>query len=159
MNSVYLLLGANLGNPKDQLETATEMISLQLGDIQDRSALYRSSAWGVQNQPDFYNQVLSVQTKYTASEVLSICQGIEKDLGRTRGQKWGARIIDIDILYFNNKIIDRTDLHIPHPYLHQRRFTLLPLCEIAPNYIHPKMGQTNKQLLANCTDPLSVIKI
>lgn len=159
MNNVHLLLGANLGNPKQQLQSAAEMITQQLGSITAQSALYRSEAWGVEDQPDFYNQVLIVQTKRLAAEVLLICQRIEDNLGRIRKQKWGARVIDIDILYFNTDVIDSKNLKVPHPYLHQRRFTLLPLSEIAPDYVHPILGYSNRELLEQCSDTLSVFKI
>lgn len=159
MNNVYLLLGANLGNPSQQLQSAAKMVAQQLGNIIARSEFYRSEAWGVEEQPDFYNQVLSVETDHTARETLHICQHIENTLGRVRKEKWGARVIDIDILYFNTEIIDSDDLKVPHPYLHLRRFTLLPLTEIVPNFVHPILGDTNDELLAQCPDTLSVFKI
>jgi 2-amino-4-hydroxy-6-hydroxymethyldihydropteridine diphosphokinase len=130
-----------------------------LGDVIAESSIYRSAAWGVEDQPDFYNQVMLTKTKYDAETTLQICQQIENTLGRIRNEKWGARIIDIDVLYFNMDIIDTTTLKVPHPYLHLRRFTLLPLCEIANNFRHPILGQTNAELLQHCLDPLSVIKI
>lgn len=159
MNTAHLLLGANLGDPVQQIHAAVALIAEFLGEVITQSALYRSSAWGVSDQPDFYNQVLILHTAHSAEETLTICQSIENKLGRVRLQKWGARVMDIDILYFNNETIRSQHLQVPHPYLHLRRFTLLPLCEVAPQYIHPVMGISNFDLLEQCPDTLPVIKM
>ena len=153
MNSVYLLLGANLGNPAQQLQSALSEIKRHVGSVILASSLYQSAAWGVQNQPSFLNQVLLVHTRLAAMELLRVCQEIENKLGRVREIKWGARVIDIDILYFNNDIIQEVDLSIPHPYISERNFTLIPLVEIAPNYINPALEQTNLELLKQSIDP------
>ena len=159
MNEVYILLGANLGKPLDQLNSALIHLQNELGNLLTKSSIYQSEAWGVTDQPIFYNQVLLFQSKYSAEKCLSICQKIENDLGRVRKEKWGARVIDIDILYYNNEIIEKPHLIIPHPYIQDRRFTLEPLVEIADSYKHPKLHLSNKDLLLNCNDNLGVRKI
>ena len=158
MNEIFILLGANLGNPMLQLQKAQELLIDKLGEVISASSLYESEAWGVVDQPVFLNQVLLLATKYTAQESLLICQMIENELGRVRKEKWGARVIDIDILYFNSEIIENQNLIVPHPYIQDRKFTLQPLFEIAPSYKHPKLNLTNTQLLLNCTDNLEVKK-
>ncbi|MFD1771082.1 2-amino-4-hydroxy-6-hydroxymethyldihydropteridine diphosphokinase [Sphingobacterium suaedae] len=156
MNRVFLLLGANLGNPVKQLAKAAGEIVLRVGKIEIHSAIYRSEAWGVTDQPMFLNQVLMVSTKLDAIDVLDSIQKIEHDLGRVRLTKWGARVIDIDILYFNEENINHERLIVPHPYLPDRKFALVPLQEIAPNFVHPGLGRTNTDLLESCEDPLAV---
>lgn len=159
MNTIYILLGANLGNPQEQLYKAKVLLSHKLGELVKESSLYKSEAWGIEDQPVFLNQVLLLETKCDAEECLTICQEIENELGRVRKEKWGARLIDIDILYFNSEIIGKKHLTIPHPYIQDRKFTLEPLCEIAESYKHPKLNQSNKELLLNCRDNLDVTKI
>lgn len=156
MNEVFLLLGANLGDPEKQLKDAIHEIGIHIGTIQTSSSVYRSEAWGVTDQPHFLNQALIVSTELPALTVLDSIQAIEKRLGRVRLTKWGARVIDIDMLYFNNEYIQHERLTIPHPYLADRRFVLVPLQEIAPDFIHPTLGVTNTVLLENCEDPLQV---
>lgn len=159
MNTIYILLGANLGNPEEQLLKARHLLNERLGPILKASSLYESEAWGVEDQPVFLNQVLLVSTDKEAQQCLIICQDIENELGRIRKEKWGARIIDIDILYFNSEVINNYNLIVPHPYIQERKFTLEPLCEIAESYKHPKLNLTNKELLLNCSDNLNVKKI
>lgn len=159
MNDVYLLLGANLGNPLEQIRSACIQIADLLGEIVGMSSIYESEAWGIEDQPPFYNQALLVNTTFSALETLHICQQIEQALGRVRKEKWGARVIDIDILYFNADVIHAIPLTVPHPHLHLRRFTLEPLSEIAGEYVHPTLHLTNSELLNACTDKLAVIKL
>ncbi|NGF58090.1 2-amino-4-hydroxy-6-hydroxymethyldihydropteridine diphosphokinase [Parapedobacter sp. SGR-10] len=159
MNKVYILLGANLGNPLEQIEQAKNSIDTTIGKIVTRSSLYETEAWGLEEQPPFFNQVILVETDMLAPDVLATCQEIENTLGRVRHKKWDTRIIDIDILYFNDECIHTPKLVVPHPYLHFRRFTLVPLCEIAPEYVHPQLFKTNQELLEASTDPLSVKKL
>lgn len=156
MHQVYLLLGANLGEPYKQLESARHEIEIRMGTIERTSLIYRSQAWGVADQPEFLNQVLYLTTHLSPGKVLQEIHKIETVLGRIRGQRWGARIIDIDILYFDQEIIHRADLEIPHPYIQERNFTLLPLCEIAPDYLHPVFKKTNRALLEASQDSLDV---
>lgn len=158
MNTVYILLGANLGDPLAQLERAKTHIDLKIGRIIAVSSTYKSEAWGLEEQPVFYNKIVCVKTPFSAHECLYLCQEIETKLGRIRKEKWGARLIDLDILYYNNDIIETDSLQVPHPYLADRRFTLIPLVEIAADYKHPIVGKTNLELLQQTTDTLSVEK-
>ncbi|KOY87381.1 2-amino-4-hydroxy-6-hydroxymethyldihydropteridine pyrophosphokinase [bacterium 336/3] len=157
MHFAYILLGSNLGNREAQLNIATQAIS-KLGSIVKHSSVYETAAWGLENQADFLNQVLVLETELMASLLLENLLHIEKEMGRERLQKWSSRIIDLDILYFDNQVIDIENLKIPHPYLQQRRFTLLPLCEISPDFLHPVLQKTNRELLETCPDTLEVRK-
>ena len=159
MNNIYILLGANLGEPLKQLEKARELLQNRLGEIRTSSSIYESEAWGIEDQPIFYNQVLELITEQDKENSLHICQVIENELGRVREKKWGARLIDIDILYYNDEIYHSSTLTIPHPYIQERKFTLIPLTEIAKDFVHPKFNLTQEQLLLNCTDTLDVKKI
>ncbi|WP_313191162.1 2-amino-4-hydroxy-6-hydroxymethyldihydropteridine diphosphokinase [Sphingobacterium sp.] len=156
MNKVYLLLGANIGNPNKQLEDAKVEIEDRIGKITRQSKIYESEAWGVENQPVFLNQVILLETDFSANKVLNEILKIEILLGRIRGQRWGSRIIDIDILYYNDDIIHTEDLQVPHPYIQERNFTLIPLVEIAADYSHPIFKKSNKELLEESTDQLNV---
>ncbi|MEJ5053999.1 2-amino-4-hydroxy-6-hydroxymethyldihydropteridine diphosphokinase [Sphingobacterium sp. MYb382] len=156
MNTVFLLLGANLGDPVQQLAKAVRHIEEQVGAILSISQVYQSEAWGVTDQPAFLNQALAVATALSPLETLEATQNIENKLGRVRLTKWGARLIDIDILYYNDVVYEDERLSIPHPLLQDRKFVLLPLNEIAAEYIHPKLKKTNQQLFLSCIDPLQV---
>ncbi len=165
--TVFLLLGGNLGNREQNILEAKEYTSLQIGKIKSESSIYQTAAWGVENQPSFLNQVVEVSSILSPQEILVQIEDIEKKLGRKRYQKWYSRTIDVDILYYENLVLEekedstqnRKDLQIPHPFLHQRRFTLVPLVEIAPNFLHPVFEKTNKELLEECLDQLPVVTI
>lgn len=154
--SVFLLLGANLGEREVTLAKATQLISERIAPVTAQSHLYETAPWGVTDQPAFLNQVLKIETILSPEEVLAQTLDIEKQLGRERRLRWGARVIDIDMLYFDNVVLETEYLHLPHPRLHQRRFTLVPLVEIAPDFIHPVLYKTNQQLLNECTDKSQV---
>ncbi|MBC7408421.1 MAG: 2-amino-4-hydroxy-6-hydroxymethyldihydropteridine diphosphokinase [Arcicella sp.] len=143
---VYLLLGSNLGNRKEILDKAINLLSQKVGVIILRSKDYETAPWGVTNQPDFLNLVVSIQTRLKPLQILEITQSIENQLGRIRKEKWGARLIDIDILFYGNEIIDEPNLKIPHPLLQERDFALSPLAEIAPDFVHPVLGETISEL-------------
>ncbi len=162
--TIFLLLGGNLGDREKNISEAKKFISLQIGEIKKQSSIYQTAAWGVENQPNFLNQVIKISSLLSPQKILLQIEDIEKKLGRKRYQKWYARTIDIDILYYENEILEEEEnidketknLKIPHPFLHQRRFTLVPLVEIAPNFVHPILQKTNKKLLENCLDKLKV---
>jgi 2-amino-4-hydroxy-6-hydroxymethyldihydropteridine diphosphokinase len=159
MNKCYLLLGSNLGNSRDQLEEACQHISKRAGDIKKHSSLYQTAAWGKTDQPDFINQVIFVHTMMDAAKLMESILLIEEEMGRHRTERNAPRNIDIDILFFNDSIIDQPHLHIPHPRLPERRFVLVPMNELAPALIHPVLHKSIHQLLRVCTDPLAVKKI
>lgn len=152
MNQAYILLGTNLGDKRANLQQANLSISANLISIVSYSYIYETAAWGNTNQDNFYNQVIEVNTELSATDLLQKLLQIETQMGRVRNQKWEARIIDLDILYFNHEIIDTENLKVPHPYLHVRRFTLAPLVQIAPEFLHPVFNKTNTVLLENCSD-------
>ena len=159
MFSTYILLGSNLGDSKKYISSAIAAIEMKIGLVQAKSALYQTAAWGKLDQPEFINQVIEVKTKLIPAVLLDYILEIEKMLGRERLEKWGARIIDIDILFYENQIINELDLIIPHPFLHVRRFTLMPLSEIAPGLMHPILLKSISQLLNELDDDLSVKKV
>ena len=159
MNSTYLLLGSNMGNSVELLSTAIEQIEKNTGKLMLQSGLYVTAAWGNTSQPDFLNQVIVIDTNLAAAETLQTILSIEKSMGRTRTIKNAPRIIDIDILFFNNEIITCQDLIVPHPEIQNRRFVLTPLYEIAPQMMHPLLNKSIEQLLLLCPDPLAVKKI
>ncbi len=154
--SVFLLLGANLGERELTLAKATQLIAERISPITAQSHLYETAPWGVIDQPAFLNRVIRLETEFTPGEVLAQTLEIEKHLGRERRLRWGARVIDIDMLYYGDVILETENLHLPHPRLHQRRFTLVPLAEIAPDFVHPVLHRTNQELLSECTDDSQV---
>ena len=158
MNKTYLLLGSNMGNSQQQLTIAIKNITLQIGKVNRKSKLYATAAWGNTNQPDFLNQVVIVETKLDALQTIDIILSIEKQMGRVRTTKNAPRIIDIDILFFNKEIIDEKHLTIPHPQIENRRFVLIPLNELSPNFTHPISHKTIHLLLKDCADTLDVKK-
>ena len=158
MNTAYLLIGGNLGNRSAYLQQATGLIRQSCGNIVLSSAIYETAAWGVTNQPSFYNQAIAVETMLTPATLMLGLLRIEETMGRKRNVKMGPRIIDLDILLIDGLIISSPLLTLPHPALPSRRFALLPLCEIAPAIIHPVLHKTIQQILAECTDELDVQK-
>ncbi|MGI9542773.1 MAG: 2-amino-4-hydroxy-6-hydroxymethyldihydropteridine diphosphokinase [Cyclobacteriaceae bacterium] len=156
MTGIYLLLGSNLGDRKGHLARACELIEQKVGVVTDRSNIYRTEAWGSTQQPSYYNQVVKINTDLVPSRLLDEILSIEEEIGRVRQSKWESRIIDIDILYYNQQILDESRLALPHPQIPNRRFTLVPLCELAPDLKHPQLGMTNIELLENCEDQLLV---
>lgn len=155
----YLLLGTNLGDKKANLSKARGFITILIGYIINASSIYETAAWGKTDQPSFLNQVVQVSSDLSAFQVLEKITEIEIHLGRERIEKWGERIIDIDILYYDDKVISNENLQIPHPGIPNRKFTLIPLVEISANFIHPILKVTNQQLLDRCQDELKVKKL
>jgi 2-amino-4-hydroxy-6-hydroxymethyldihydropteridine diphosphokinase len=158
MNKAYLLTGGNLGDREQYLATARSLINEQCGTIVTASSLYETAAWGKTDQPSFLNQALELDTGLNAKQLIRRILKVEKQMGRIRDEKYGPRLIDIDMLLFNNEKYNYSFLKIPHPEMQNRRFALLPLAEIAPNIIHPVLNKTIHELLKECTDELPVKK-
>ena len=158
MNTAFLLLGGNLGDREKNLATARELIHRDCGIIIATSSLYETAAWGKTDQPSFLNQALGIQTSLNAKQLIRRILKQENFMGRIRDEKFGPRIIDIDILLFNNETHSFPFLKIPHPEMQNRRFALLPLAEIAPEMEHPVFHKTITELLNECPDKLDVIK-
>jgi len=159
MQDVYLLLGSNLGERNTYLERARLLINERVGRVGAVSSLYETAAWGVSNQPPYLNQVLLVKTKQKPQTVLQEVLAIEKECGRERIEKWGSRVIDIDILFYENEIINEPDLIVPHPYFQERRFAVEPMLELNAEFMHPVLKKTIKSIALELTDKLSVEKI
>ena len=154
LNHAYLCLGGNIGDRKKILESALFIINDTIGTITAKSAIYETEAWGVENHHPYLNQCILVSTSYNAFELISYLLNIESQLGRERvmSDNYCPRTLDIDILLFNNEIINYPNLIVPHPRLHLRNFVLKPLKEIAPNLSHPMIKKTITQLLDICPD-------
>jgi len=153
-NQVYLLLGSNLDPRESFINKAITLIGERVGKVVGISTMYQSDAWGFQSDTRFLNQVIQIETNFTPEELLQKTQQIEKDLGRTRTivNGYASRTIDIDILYFDQQVMSSEGLVIPHPRLHLRRFTLVPMAELAPEFQHPVSHLTQQELLAHCPD-------
>ena len=152
MIEVYLLLGSNEGKSEENLATARLLIAERAGAIVKPSSVYETEAWGLKEQQNFLNQAIQIQTDLRPSELLIALKNIEKEMGRKETTKWGPRVIDIDILFYANQTVDLPDLKIPHPYIQERRFTLVPMAEIAPHFVHPVIKKTMVELLSGCED-------
>lgn len=158
MHTAYLSLGSNIGNRQQLMQQALTMLEATAGKILNRSAFYATKAWGITDQPDFLNMCVAIETELSAGELLTKILQTETELGRERKIKWGERTIDIDILFFDNDIINQEDLIVPHPYIQDRRFILVPLADIANDLVHQVLLKTIKELLAECKDDLDVGK-
>lgn len=159
MINVFLLLGSNLGDRHTYLRQAIEKIGLSVGEVVQQSSVYETQAWGKTTEPDYLNQVIVVSTNLKAENVLEKILTIERELGRERKEKWGSRTIDIDILFYGDHIINKPNLIIPHPQLQNRRFTLEPLAEIAPEWVHPVLYKNMLKLKYDLEDCLIVKKL
>lgn len=157
IRKAYLLLGSNLGDRQLYLERAKALIASEVGEVVAQSSIYETAAWGKTDQPGFLNMALAVETKLDPLELLDKVLGIELALGRVRHEKWGSRLIDIDIIFYGEEVVAIGDeLQIPHPEMQNRRFVLQPLAEIAPDFIHPVLHQNLTEILASLSDSLSV---
>ncbi|GGG93609.1 MULTISPECIES: 2-amino-4-hydroxy-6-hydroxymethyldihydropteridine diphosphokinase [Pedobacter] len=159
-NTVYLLLGGNLGSREENLKRAIALLDEKIGKVISVSSLYETAAWGKTDQPAFLNQAVALQTNLSALEVLDRALSIEGELGRIRKDKWGERLIDIDLILFGNEIIHVPDkLQVPHPHMQNRKFVMEPLAEIAPDVVHPVLGETILSIFLHIKDPLEVKKL
>ncbi len=155
MPKVYLALGTNLGDRAENLRQALVHLAAQVS-IDTRSQIYETEPWGVTEQPRFLNMVVAGETQLDAPELLHFLKTIERELGRTPGVRYGPRVIDLDILLYDDDLVRTPDLIVPHPRLAERRFVLVPLADLAPDLIHPELGISVRELLARLPDDESV---
>jgi 2-amino-4-hydroxy-6-hydroxymethyldihydropteridine diphosphokinase len=159
MYKAYLLTGTNLGEREINLAQARALMEQLAGHISAASALYETAAWGKTDQPSFLNQALELQTSLDAAALLELLLKIEKKIGRIRQEKYGPRTIDIDLLLFDDQVLNDPAVTVPHPQLPRRRFALAPLAEIAADMIHPVLKKSIGQLLDECPDQLEVLRV
>jgi len=155
-SEVVIMLGGNMEGTRQFFAESLNIISVSVGEIKKTSSIYVSEPWGGLNQADFLNQAVKLETRLDPPELLHTLLNIETGFGRKRSVKNGPRTLDIDILYYNNLIINEIDLQLPHPRLHLRRFNLVPLLEVSPNWIHPVYQLSAGELLKKCPDSLKV---
>ena len=160
MTMLYLLLGGNIGDKERIFSEALAILNNRVGEIQLQSAVYETEPWGFESPDLFWNQAIEISTSLSPEEVLAQTQMIEQELGRIRKEnQYSSRVIDIDILFYGDQIINRENLIIPHPRIQERKFALVPLNEIAPELIHPVFHKSIRQLLEESTDPLKVERV
>jgi len=148
MPTVYIGIGSNLGNREENCLKALRLISEKTGKVKKQSSMYETLPWGVKDQPKFINMAAEIETELGPSEFLIVLKKIEKETGRKETTRWGPRTIDLDILYYDDLVLETPELSIPHPFLHEREFALRPLAEIAPDKIHPVLLKTVRELLS-----------
>jgi 2-amino-4-hydroxy-6-hydroxymethyldihydropteridine diphosphokinase len=160
MNTAYLLLGSNMGDRLSIIAKAITLIHASCGRVVKKSSVFESAPWGFEDKNQFINQVIMIEAAISAIDLLQNLLDIELLLGRVRNNttNYSSRCIDIDILFFNDEVINEQNLTIPHPLLQERKFTLLPLKEIASDFIHPVFEKTIHELLNECNDKLEVSK-
>jgi 2-amino-4-hydroxy-6-hydroxymethyldihydropteridine diphosphokinase len=154
--NIFLSLGSNLGDRLANLQKGIVFLENQIGMISAKSAVYETSAWGKEDQSNFLNQAIQLESKLSPEELLAKIHVIEKSMGRIQTEKWSERIIDMDLIYFGGRIINTPNLVVPHPLMTQRKFVLIPLAEISPEFIHPQLQKSNAALLHECRDDLAV---
>ncbi len=160
LHTAYIGIGSNLESPAENCLKAVERINAHPDlTLVARSSLYQSEPFGITNQDWFINSVVQLTTSFSPGELLRACLSIEQAMGRTRAKKWGPRIIDLDILFFDDLILKQEGLEIPHPGIAERSFVLAPMNEIAPEFIHPKLKQSIQTLFMEIPNPQQVNRI
>ena len=158
MHKVFLGIGGNIGNKQHNFQRAKELIEKELGKLVQSSEIYETPPWGFHSEDVFWNQVLVIETKLEAIELLWRIHKIEEQFGRKRGSEgYASRQMDVDILYFDDAFMETKNLIVPHPKIHERKFVLVPLCEIAPELKHPLRRLTSIEMLESCRDD-SIVK-
>lgn len=152
MALAYLGIGTNVGHRELNIENCILLIRDKIGDVKSVSSIYETEPWGVEGQDNYYNIVLKVETSLYPLSLLQSVQQIENDIGRIRIEKWGSRIIDVDILFYDDYVFFMDNLIIPHPYIAKRNFVLEPLSEISPDLIHPKLRFSVETVKDFCED-------
>ena len=151
MAIVYIGVGSNLGEREENCLRAVALLSGEGITVRKSSSLSETEPWGVTDQPRFINAVVEAETERDPADLLKALKGIEKRMGRRDARRWGPRIIDLDILLYNDLIVNEQSLRIPHPRMHEREFVLRPLAEIAPYKVHPVFAKTVQELLREIT--------
>jgi 2-amino-4-hydroxy-6-hydroxymethyldihydropteridine diphosphokinase len=160
MSKVFLGIGTNLGNRKANLRQATKMIGEHIGKVLNSSPVYETAPWGFEAEDDFLNMVVMVETNHSPTELLKMIVSIESMLGRDKSQdRYSSRVIDIDILLYDDLVINENGLKIPHPLMHERKFVLVPLNDIGPDILHPVLKKTISSLLKSCRDRSRITKL
>jgi 2-amino-4-hydroxy-6-hydroxymethyldihydropteridine diphosphokinase len=160
MNKVYLSLGSNRGGRTANLKRAIDLLTEWAGNVITLSSLYETPPWKMEDETDFLNQVVLLETALPAQELIDMLILIESMMGRVRSsKKYEPRKIDIDILFFNNEVITTEELTVPHPLMQERKFVLTPIAEIAPEFIHPVLKKSMVQLLDECQDKSEITKL
>ena len=149
MSIVYISIGSNLGDREENCKQALRLLHTNGILIKKQSRMYETEPWGIKDQPKFINMAIETETDKKPEELLRVLKEIEKEIGRTETTKWGSRVIDLDILFYDDLILKTLALEIPHPLLHERAFVLKPLCDIAPDKKHPVTGKTVKEMIEN----------
>ena len=156
IENIFLGLGSNQGDRELNLKNSIKLLNSRVGKVLNTSGIYESEPWGVKNQNYFLNQVIEIETHIDPNDLLNICKNIEYDMGRKPEIRWGKRVIDIDILYYQSKIINQENLKIPHKLMHKRKFVMIPLNDLNENHLHPILKITNKEILNKCIDSCNV---
>ena len=156
IKNIFLGLGSNQGDRELNLKNSIKLLNSRVGKVLKSSEVYESEPWGVKNQNYFLNQVIEIKTDFDPNDLLNICKNIEHDMGRKQEIRWGKRVIDIDILYYQSKVINQKNLIIPHKLMHERNFVMIPLNDISENHMHPILKISNKEILSNCMDSCKV---
>lgn len=160
LHTVYLCLGTNLGDKQSNLDLAIAHITDQCGEVKRESAVYKSPAWGYESKNEYFNQCLKIETHLTPNQLIDIMLLIEREMGRPDASiTYADRMIDIDVLFFDDMVINKDKLVVPHARIAERRFVLAPMTELAPGLIHPLLGKTVKVLLDDCKDKGNVVRI
>lgn len=146
MAIVHIGIGSNIGDREANCRKAISMLTFRGIEIKKTSSMYKTEPWGFKDQPEFINMVMEAETSLSPDELLQTLKDIENSMGRKETIRWGPRIIDLDILFYDDLVIDEDHLKIPHPLIQEREFVLIPMCEIAPNRIHPVLGKTILQI-------------
>ena len=157
--TLYLGLGTNLGDRRQNLTTAIRLLRERVGHSLRMAPIYRTPAWGVTDQPDFYNTVVELRTHLPSAQVLTEILNIEQEMGRVRLRHWGERLIDIDLLLYGDECIETPTLIVPHPFMAERDFVLVPLADLAPELPHPVHGRTIRELLTDSSDRSVLVRL
>ena len=157
MHTYYLHLGSNKGDRTSYLSNAIKQITAKIGQVTDQSAIYQTEPWGKKDQDEFLNMAIKVESNLVPEDALNAAKKIETDMGSEKKEKWGPRIIDIDILYCNDLIMEKDNLVIPHPHIYERNFVLIPLMEIAGDFIDPVKEMSIEDIFDLCKDESEVL--